>query len=208
MHESPCHVSGRIAALGGAVLRIVCVFAIALGFAVGVVFLAQPYLRTHSSARVQASPGLAGATPFFSPGIDRPPAVPAGQVELDEGEEVIGVTVAGKARAYWVSAFAGREQHIVNDLLSGCPITVTHCDRNGCTRVFTSSKEHAPLDVACAGAYAGGLLISAPGGIYAQDEVNQIRPGIPAFPYASFAFVKTSWGEWLHDHPDSDVYLG
>src|SRR5262249_40673622 len=72
---------------------------------------------------------------FNAPGIDRPPIVAAGDAGLNDNEEVIGVDVRGKARAYRLSALLDRQHHVVNDLIDGVPVTVTYCDLSNCLRV-------------------------------------------------------------------------
>jgi hypothetical protein len=74
--------------------------------------------------------------------------------------------------------------------------------------VFTGPPDAKPIAISCAGWHEGGLLLSAPGGIYAQAEVRPITEGASAFPYPGFPFAQTSWGEWRRAHPDTDVYLG
>src|ERR1051326_833941 len=99
------------------------------------------------------------STPFFVPGIRMPPAVAAHEANLPDDEQVIGVSVEGRHRAYRVGAFADMfTSLVVNDLVGSTPVTVTHCSRNQCTRVFTSDQRGEPLEVATGG-WAGKLLL-------------------------------------------------
>src|SRR5262245_25715745 len=62
-------------------------------------------------------------------GTRQPPAVPAAAAKLDDDDVVIGVVAAGRARAYLLRAMdGGPENHIVNDLVGGAPVSVTYCD--------------------------------------------------------------------------------
>src|SRR5438132_1440079 len=112
-----------------AVFRIMLILAVAVAAALAWVFLAQPYLTTQSHADAGALPRTEGATPFFYPGINEPPTVPAAQATLADDEEVIGVSVDGRSRAYCTSAFLGPQRHVVNDMLFDRPITVPFWDR-------------------------------------------------------------------------------
>jgi len=177
---------------------------IALGMASGLVFahvfFVEPHLRPHKPARAGMISSFDMATPFISPGIQDPRTYAAAQAHLHDEEEVIGICVGGRSRAYLVSAFSGPQHHVLNDLLLGQPVSVTHCDLKNCTRVFTSPQGHQPLDISCAGSLGGGLLLLAPGGVYLQDA--------PALPYQEFPFTVTSWADWKKTHADTDVYIG
>jgi hypothetical protein len=159
--------------------------------------------------RAQASnvPFFDGATPFVWPGIQRPHTYRADEAPVGDGDEVIGVMAGGKARAYLVAAFAGQERHVVNDLVAGRPVTVTHCDLSNCTRVFTNSNQGQVLDIACGGQYRGSLLLATPAGICPQDDAVA-NPGMPAVPFEQLPFTLTTWGEWKHQHADTDAYVG
>jgi hypothetical protein len=152
-------------------------------------------------------PFFESATPFLWPGILRPHTYGADKAPLGDGDQVIGVMAGGKARAYLVASFAGQERHVVNDLVAGRPVTVTHCDLSNCTRVFTGSRRGEVLDIACGGTYKGSLLLATPAGICLQDDAVA-NPGMPAVPYEQLPFTLTTWGEWKHQHADTDAYVG
>ncbi len=207
MQESPHRHPGRSAGVPSASVRVVSILVIAVSVTFALVFLVEPSLRAHQSPAAQALSALKGATPFPARGIEEPLTVPAALVKLTDEEEVIGFSVGGKARAYLLSAFDGPQAHVVNDHLAGRAISVTHCDRTNCTRVFTGGADQKTLRISCAG-WDEGLLLSAPGGIYAQNGVRPLMEGTPAFPYPELPFARTSWGEWRRAHPGTDVYLG
>src|SRR5207244_3603110 len=56
---------------------------------------------------------------FEAEGILRPPTVKADDAVLADDEEVIGVVVDGRARAYRLEALRRPPFHIVNDLVAG-----------------------------------------------------------------------------------------
>ena len=76
--------------------------------------------------------------------IVRPIDRPADQAGLPEDAAVIGVVVDGKARAYALRSLRHLQQHVVNDLVGGVPITVAHCDVTGCTHVYASRGDPNP----------------------------------------------------------------
>jgi len=188
-------------------LQVLVFLAIAIGLGVSLKLIVRPGGGQPKTARANSAPLFESATPFLWPGIMRPHTYRADKAPLGDGDEVIGVVAGGKARAYLVAAFAGQERHVVNDLVAGWPVTVTHCDRNNCTRVFTGSSRGEVLDIACGGWYNGSLLLATPAGICLQDD-NAANPGMPAVPFEQLRFTLTTWGEWKHQHADTDAYVG
>ena len=61
------------------------------------------------------------------PAIVHPPAIPAGQVtdQVGNNELVLGVVVEGQARAYPINMLTGPSREIVNDTLGKRPIAAT-----------------------------------------------------------------------------------
>ena len=195
--------SGRAIALRGLLILAVTAV-IVLGF----MYLKQARARS-SNASASFPEGAIMASPFFSPGIDSPHTCPADEAPLRDNDEVIGIALDSKARAYLVSAFAGFQHHVVNDVLAGEPISVTHCDLHNCTRVFTGSEPDKPLPLSCGGrAHGGGLLLLAPGGMFDQETGDSVNPGGPGLPFEQVPFVVTTWAEWKRAHPNTDVYVG
>lgn len=150
---------------------------------------------------------FAGIPPYE---IKTPPCVPAASAHLPDGEEVVGVIVGGKPRAYSLRAFAGSPlRHIVNDLVDGTPVSIAHCDMNGCTHIFTSEQKGKPLPVLFGGKRHGAMWIRAEGRAFQQHDLKPYDPSQGTeFPYPEMAFEKTTWGAWRQAHPDTDVYVG
>jgi Protein of unknown function (DUF3179) len=146
------------------------------------------------------------ATPFISPGKVRPAAVPARSATLADDELVIGVVAGGKARAYRVKAFAGAVNHVVNDVVGGAPVTVTHCDRTGCTQVFTGEGAE-PLPIRNGG-YIEGFFLLVNGTFYYHEDVRPADPQGPPFPYRPLRFEQMTWKAWRTAQPGTDVYEG
>jgi hypothetical protein len=149
------------------------------------------------------------STPFVWPGIDRPPTVTAAESGLADDAEVIGVSSEGQHRAYLVKAFEGPTRHVVNDLVGGVPVSVTHCDRTDCTRAFTGPRRDAPLPLATGGVVRDHLLLRTREGFYFQETGESMVPGEDKrLPYSDLPFVRTTWKAWREEHPDTDVYVG
>lgn len=136
------------------------------------------------------------------PGISNPEFVDPENVELAPSDQVIGLVVAGKPRAYLRRALAGRaKKHIVSDSTEEGQITVTHCDLSECTRVFLERGAREPKEIRVGGLQADGTIeLLIEGRRYPQREGK--------IPLAEFPFAETTWGDWLAKYPDSKIYVG
>ena len=149
-------------------------------------------------------------------GVARPQVVPGDQAPVPDRAVVIGVNVGSVARAYVVKAFEVRDldpakaardpeaakvlgRHVVNDVVDGTPISVTHCDRNRCTRVLTDSDAADALDIGVGG-WEDGMLLLIDG-----ERVSQAAEEVP---YEDVPFEVTTWKQWREEHPHTDVYVG
>jgi hypothetical protein len=143
------------------------------------------------------------------PGTNQPATFPADKAALDDDTPVIGVYAAGHARAYLLEAFThGPGSHLVNDVLGGVPISVTHCDISGCTRVFTDAASGQPLELMIGGFKGSQLVMKVGKQLYFHQKSEPVDKNAEAFPYREYPVDLTAWGEWRHAHPDSDVYMG
>ncbi|MDR3632203.1 MAG: DUF3179 domain-containing (seleno)protein [Isosphaeraceae bacterium] len=152
---------------------------------------------------------------FTYPGIREPPTVPAANSPIPEDEDVIGISVGSRARAYRLKAFGHPTTHIVNDLVGDVPITVTYCDANQCTQAFTHSTRGVPLDISQGGQMRRSqeMIIRADGHGFRQRSLQfEPQAGLaevpPTFPYPTHPFTLTTWKKWREAHPDTDVYMG
>jgi hypothetical protein len=149
---------------------------------------------------------LAGTSPYA---IIRPPTYALDGLRLRDDEPVIDVSAGGKHRAYLVRALSGEPRvHVVNDWLAGTPVSVVHCDRSHCTRVFTEPGGKGPLPLAFGGWHRGQLMIRDWKAFYSQSTLRPANPRRGPFPHPELKFVHTTWGAWRAAHPDTDVYLG
>jgi hypothetical protein len=143
------------------------------------------------------------------PGIRLPPTRAGDETGIDENEQVIGVCVAGHARAYLIRVMRRPMQHVVNDLLDGRPVSVTFCPRTQCTRVVTGPPSDEPLDIKIEGWKNDSLALHIGNEDYSQKTgENLTSPQGPRLPYPELPYQRTTWHDWRQAHPDSDIYVG
>ena len=142
--------------------------------------------------------------------VDRPPVLTAAEAALGGGEEVIGVEVGGRARAYRLGAFRFPSPHIVNDLIGGVPVSVTYCDSRDCARVYTDPHGSAPLDITQAGLRDGRMVVRVGGVLYDHESGRPLEAGTgrTALPFKPLPATQTTWDEWRRWHPGTDLYVG
>jgi hypothetical protein len=145
-----------------------------------------------------------------SRGVVRPTTLAAGASGMRDDEEVIGVVVGGKARAYRLDAFRDRTRHLVNDLIGGVPVAVTYCDLSDCVRVYTDPRGASPMDIEVAGLTDGEMVMKLGGVLYFQKSGKPMKPGegSAALPFELLSPTRTTWKEWVRGHPETDVYVG
>lgn len=142
-------------------------------------------------------------------GICQPATVSAEKAPLDDDTPVIGVLAAGHARAYLLEAFEhGPASHLVNDVLGSIPISVSHCDISGYTRVFTSATAGRPLELVVGGRKDSRMLLKCDGHLFRQETTEPLDKNGSTFPYREYPADLTAWGKWRQAHPDTDVYMG
>jgi hypothetical protein len=141
--------------------------------------------------------------------IVRPSTVRPGEAELPENDSVIGVVVDGNARAYALRSLRHLRQHVVNDLIGGVPISVTHCDVTECTHVYASRKRSEPLDIRQAGFRDGQMILKIEGVYYGHSSGEPIEPGPGSrpLPYEGHPWTQTTWKEWRQQYPETDIYV-
>ena len=138
---------------------------------------------------------------FFPISITCPLVEAASTAKIADEDEVIGVEVQGRFRAYKLSAMSTPQTHVINDLIERIAVTVTYCDRNRCIRAFTKTEPtDQPLDVATLGHVGGAMRLRIEGALLPQDSDE--------VPVPRLEFEKTSWREWKAAHPETDIYTG
>jgi hypothetical protein len=140
-------------------------------------------------------------------GLARPPVLEAGAAGMGDDEEVIGVVVDGKARAYRVKALEYPPWHIVNDVIAGVSVSVAHCNLNECTQVYTDREAKGPLDISQAGLYRGEMVVKVDGTLYVHKTGEPVE-GAKPLPYAVMPMTRTTWGAWRREHQGTDAFVG
>jgi hypothetical protein len=151
-----------------------------------------------------------GEMRWFWPGVRLPPATAPADADVADDAVVIGVSVAGQARAYLLAAMDRHPSlHAVNDLLGGRAVSVTYCPASGCSRVFLAGPAATPLALEVGGEPETGMELRVGGVEYDhQTGANLTQPGGQPIPYAPLPHARTTWGAWRAAHPDTDLYTG
>jgi hypothetical protein len=136
------------------------------------------------------------------PGIRQPKASPADQVRLADQTEVLGVTAAGKCRAYELGTFASSNTRLINDLIGDVPVTVAYCMKPKRQRAFTSDQRGLPLEVWVVSDGREDRVVCKIGEI-----AYTMNLGNPSLPLKELPVTRTTWKNWKQDHPDTDVCL-
>jgi hypothetical protein len=142
--------------------------------------------------------------------IIRPRVVDAQKATLRSEEEVVGVEVGGKTRAYRLSEFEHPSGHLVNDLIGGVPVSVAYCNLSDCLRVYTDDKGSEPLGIEVAGRYDSKMVLRVGGILYFHESGAPVEPreGRSAIPYKPLTPTRTTWKDWVRQHPETEVYEG
>jgi hypothetical protein len=170
--------------------------------------LAFPDLGAYTARAEMEQPEERAPTPKLvnAPGI-RPVQMHSADVRgVRNSDEVIGVIVDGKPRAYLAAATRQLRCCVVNDVLGDRPITVVHAFEFDEFRVLTSKRrsaaETAPasLEVGILGSIEGTLFLT-----YGQKRFYFDEHGIPLSDYP---FARCTWGAWKNAYPDTDLFTG
>lgn len=115
---------------------------------------------------------------------------------LPQNEEIIGLSLAGEARAYPLARL--RQTPIINDEVGDVPITLVYQPENGRVRVFRRPSPAQTLAV------QNGFLATA-GGTIRWDHRGQPVTAT-AEPLPPLQFERVWWGGWYEFHPDTTIY--
>ena len=141
-------------------------------------------------------------------GIRQPETDSAAAADLEDADEVIGVVVGGRPRAYRLSALIEPRNHLVNDLVGGVPVSIAYCDQTDCVQAYTSPGRTTPLPILQGGLRDGEMILKIDGEYYEHRTGRRVDGLLDAalFPYPVVPWVRTTWGDWVRRHPRSDVY--
>lgn len=146
------------------------------------------------------------------PSIDRPLFVAAASAGLSDDDRVLGLVHEGIARAYPVRILNWHE--VVNDRIGSRAIVVTYCPLCGTGMAFEPPP--ATLDASSAGRGAfgvSGLLYNsdvllydrATQSLWSQILSSAIGGPLKGTALAPVPVTHTSWADWRHRHPTSEV---
>ena len=161
---------------------------------------AKPVAET---ARIDLNDLFNGGPPKDGiPSLDNPKFDTAQTTPFDKAETVIGIVMNGEAKAYPYKIMNWHE--IVNDSIGGINVSVTYCPLCDTIAAFTRGNTtfgvSGKLYQSCLVMYdrADDTLYSQPWTLgIVGPGVNESLDRIPA--------VKTSLGDWLEKHPQSQI---
>ena len=118
--------------------------------------------------------------------------------KLKDSEFVIGVVVNSQAYAISQKAMADPHKHVVNLILDDIPISMSHCDISGCSRVFTQDESDGRIDLRVGGRdIQSELVLLLSGKRYSQRSES--------IPLQDFEFETATFAEWKASHPDTKI---
>jgi hypothetical protein len=199
---------------------VLAVLAIESLFVISIYVFERASLKAHEHDHelVRSYGGAHTWWPYDHEGVANPRIADSASAEMmKDQEEVLGVEVDGKARAYRLSVMRDITKHIVNDQINTLPISILYCDISDCSRVFAGRRADGPLPIRQAGVMDGEMIVKISGVHYRQSSGESVAGPEEAptdalrrlsFPYRSFPFSRTTWGDWKRRHPETDVYTG
>jgi hypothetical protein len=157
-------------------------------------------------ASIPAEEILAGAARGAIPALDHPSVLPAGEADWSDDEPVLGIVVAGKARAYPVAILNWHE--LVNDTLAGEPILVSFCPLCGTGLVFDRRVGGEVRTFGVSGLlYRSDLLMFDRGSesLWSQISAEAVTGPLLGQRLRILRARMDQWGQWRSDHPEGTV---
>jgi hypothetical protein len=136
------------------------------------------------------------------PSIDDPAFVAPDAVDLADGDPVFGLALGDDVRAYPQSILVWHE--IVNDLVSGVPVSVTYCPLTGTAMGFLRGD----TTFGVSGRLVNNNLVMydrAGDGRWQQVAATAIDGPREGESLREVRLVWTTWGAWRERHPDTRV---
>jgi hypothetical protein len=192
-------------------------YAVAIALVLEVAALALALVRERASRKAEQAQMAFNRNPSVwwreheGEAIQTPPTVAPDGAGIGADEAIVGVIVDGKARAYLLESLRHQDRHLVNDLIAGIPVSVAYCNLTDCVRVFTDQRSSTPLDIQVAGLLNLEMVLKIRGTLYFQGSGAPVEPGkasTAAIPYPTITPIRTTWGQWVKDHPETDLYVG
>jgi hypothetical protein len=173
----------------------------------------EDWLRASKEEDADPPPGFAASSnplfnsPFIMDGSLNPQIVAGFEAKIDDNEEVIGVELRERHRAYRLIAFKKRP-HVVNDLVDRIPVTVTCCPITRRSQAFIGERTNVPLPIGLGGWANGSMLLKDKHDFFLQSNGLKLTSNPndkPVFPILSHQRV--TWKIWRESHPDTDVCI-
>ncbi len=143
------------------------------------------------------------------PILARPRVVPAAEARIGDAELVIGVEIAGAARAYPVNLMWGPESETINDTVGGAPVAATWCPVAHSAAVYERTVGGKTLELGTLGLELGVFKLYDR---QTRSKWSQVSGVAETGPMSRRALRKresmlTTWGQWRRLHPDTTVYF-
>jgi hypothetical protein len=172
--------------------------------------LVYPWLTGFDLARHNVPPGeiLDGGPPKDGiPAILQPKFVSASDaVFLTPEDQVVGVVVAGKARAYPLKILNWHE--VVDDAVADRPFAVTYCPLTASAIVYDRMLGRKPVMLGVSGKlYQSNLLFydKATESLWSQIKGEAVAGALTGSRLEPLPSVVTPWAIWRKAHPDTLV---
>lgn len=133
-----------------------------------------------------------------------PPVIPAAQLtELGDDEEVLGLTLGGRSRAYPARFIAWH--HIVNDALGSQFVVITYCSVCNSGVVYDPVFEGKRHLFNVFGLYRGVMAMIDPSNntVWSHLAGEALLGPDKGKTLKAFSVVNTTWGEWKRLHPET-----
>jgi hypothetical protein len=166
-----------------------------------------------SSAQERTNRDQSRYTELHEPGFpirSEVSSVPAGQASLRDDDVVLGVVVAGEARAYPVNLMWEPQNEVLNDTLGGAPIAATWCPIAHSAVVYDRRLERQTLELGAVGLENGVFILydRQTGTHWSQVSGQAARGAKSGLRLSKKGSTVTTWGRWRRLHPDTSVYAG
>lgn len=140
------------------------------------------------------------------PALDRVATIPASQADWAEDDLVLGIVVAGEARAYPVAILNWHE--LVNDTLGGKPILVSFCPLCGTGMVFDRRIGGKARRFGVSGLlYRSDLLMydRESESLWSQISAEAVTGPLLGERLRLLRSSVDEWGRWKREHPKTTI---
>jgi hypothetical protein len=136
-------------------------------------------------------------------------AIPAGEASLFDTELVLGVVVAGEARAYALNSLFHKENEVLNDVLGDTPIAATWCPVAHSGAVYTRTLDRRELELGVIGLDRGALVMydRDTRSWWSQVTGEAMEGALSGRKLEKIPSTVTTWASWRLRHPATTVYV-